>query len=90
MSKEEDLHCPKSTGWIPTGTVAVTLFVAVSIIETVLLNEFAIYAFVPSGVTATASGHFSTGTVAVTLFVDVSITKKFPYSSGLFILFLYP
>ena len=40
-------------GVSPTGTVAVTLFVVVSITETLFLPELVTYTFVPSGVTAT-------------------------------------
>ena len=39
------INWPKATGVAPTGIVAVTLFVAVSITETVLLNSFVIYAY---------------------------------------------
>jgi hypothetical protein len=55
--------------------VVVTLFVAASITETVLLPLFAAYTFFPSGLTATPQGPFPTFTVAVTLFVAVLITE---------------
>ncbi len=67
-------------GCSPTGTVVITVFVAVSITETVPIKEtllpnwFATYTFFPSGVTATPLGDSPTGTVAVTIFVAVSIT----------------
>lgn len=50
---------------LPTFIVPVTWFVAVSIIETVLLPEFAMYTLVPSGVTATPAGNCPTFKVAV-------------------------
>jgi hypothetical protein len=59
---------------LPTGTEAVTVFVAVSITETLLSYLLLTYTFAPSGVTATPSGTFPTSTVAVTVFVAVSIT----------------
>jgi len=62
-------------GAFPTGTVAVTVLVVVSITEVVLLSKFATYTFVPSGVTATPKGLPSIGTVAVTVSFAVSITE---------------
>jgi hypothetical protein len=61
------------TGLFPTGTVAVTVLVPVSIKETSLLHKFVTYTFFPSGVTATSRGKWgdSKFTVAVTLFVEV-------------------
>src|SRR5262249_25544097 len=63
------------TGLIPTGTVATTVLVAVSITDTVKENSFATYAWVPSGVMATPRGNLPTGTVATTVLVAVSITN---------------
>jgi hypothetical protein len=48
---EAESTIPK--GLFPTFTVAVTLFVAISIIETLLLPKFATYTLVPVGLTAT-------------------------------------
>ncbi len=54
---EGAINWPKATGLKPAFSVAITLFVAVSIMEMVfprfsLLPQFATYTFVPSGVTA--------------------------------------
>jgi hypothetical protein len=62
-------------GVIPTGTMAVTMFVVVSITEILLLRLFGTYAFFPSGLMAMSQGLSPTGTVAVTLFVAASITE---------------
>jgi hypothetical protein len=59
----------------PKDILAVTLFVAVSIAETLLLFWFATYTFAPLGVTATPKGCDPTGTVAVTFFVAMSIIE---------------
>lgn len=64
-------------GPFPTFTVAVTLFVVVSITEIVLLLEFVTYTFVPAGFTATPGPYRFPCTVAVIVFVAVSITTKF-------------
>jgi len=55
--------------------VAVTVLVAVSITETVLLYTFVTYTFFPSGVIATPFAPLCTGIVAVTVFVAASITE---------------
>src|SRR5665647_97585 len=62
-------------GWFPTLTVAVTLFVPVSITDTLLLLAFVTYTFVPLELTAIPSGPSPTFTVAVTFFVVVLITE---------------
>ncbi len=62
-------------GYLPTGTVAVTLLVAVSITETLLLSQLVTYTFVPSGLTAIPEELSPTFNVAVTLFVAMSITE---------------
>ena len=67
-------------GMLPTFTEAVTVFVAVSIIETLPLPKFVTYTFVPSGETTTPRGKFPTSTVAVTALVAVSITETVPIS----------
>src|SRR5664280_250704 len=75
------INCPKETGLFPTFTVDVTVSVAVSITETVLLPGLATYTLVPSGLTATPVGPLPTLTVAVTVFVVVSTTETvLPYS----------
>jgi hypothetical protein len=56
--------------------VAVTVFVAVSITETLLLSELVTYTF--PCVIATPFGSIPTVTVAVTRFVAVSITDTVP------------
>jgi hypothetical protein len=56
------INCPNALGQLPTGTVAVTLSLAVSITETVSLSRFATYTAVPV-------------TLSVTLFVAVSIIE---------------
>ena len=56
------------TGNIPTLTLAIILFVEVSITETVILGAFATYTFVPSGLTATPRRVGPIGTVSVTVF----------------------
>src|SRR5450759_3255335 len=69
------INCPKAEGTFPTFAVSVTVFVAVSIIDTVSLFQFATYTLFPSGVTETPRGFPSTFTVASTLLVAVSITE---------------
>jgi hypothetical protein len=59
----------------PTDILALTVFMSVSITDTVLLYKFVTYVLFPSGVTATSSGDSPTDTLAITLFVDVSITE---------------
>src|SRR5271157_1596571 len=59
----------------PAGAVAVTVFVAVSITETVLSFPFVTYTFLPSGANATPQGADPTGTVAFIVFVEVSNTE---------------
>src|SRR5437588_113925 len=61
----------------PTGTVALTVFVAASITATVLLSSFATYTRDPSGAAATATGPrpvIPKSTLAATVFVAVSMT----------------
>jgi len=53
--------------------VATTLFVCVSIAETLSLPALATYAVAPSGAMAMASGAVPTGIVATTLSVAVSM-----------------
>src|SRR5580704_15811831 len=62
------------SGATPTGTVATTVLVAVSITRTLSSLLSATYASVPSGVTATPSGPLPVATVRMTAFVAVSIT----------------
>ena len=52
----------------------VTVLVAVSITDTVLVRSWRRRAWVPSGLTATPTGLVPTGMVAVTVLVAVSIT----------------
>src|ERR1700730_13736025 len=52
--------------WSPAGTVAMTVFVAVSMTETELPSSLATYAREPLGVIATPQGADPTGMVAVT------------------------
>jgi hypothetical protein len=54
--------------------VALTVFVAVSITDTVFDPRLVMYTFLPSGGTATPPGLRPTGIVALTVFVAVSIT----------------
>ncbi|MPM86502.1 hypothetical protein SDC9_133591 [bioreactor metagenome] len=68
-------------------TVAITVFVDVSITETVLSPVFATYTFVPSVLTATPWGLTPARTVAITVFMDVSITETVP--SPLFVTYAY-
>ena len=63
-----------SVGPLPTGTVAITALVAVSITDTVLLRSLVTYTRVPPGVMASATGTSPTGTVAITVLVVGSIT----------------
>ncbi len=51
-TKGGTMNCPKAADF-PASTVAVTVLVAVSITETLLLSRLATYALVPSGVNAT-------------------------------------
>jgi len=62
-------------GLPPTGIVAVTDAVAVSITEIVLLAELGTYSTAPSGLSVGASGLAPTGMVAVTAPVAVSSTE---------------
>jgi len=62
-------------GCVPTGTVAMTVLVAVSITDTVPAPKSVTYARVPPGLTATREGWLSTGMVAMTVLVAVSITE---------------
>jgi hypothetical protein len=55
--------------------VAVTLFVAVLITDTVFEFKFATYANAPFGVMATPTGKPPTGIVATTLLLVVEITE---------------
>src|SRR5215813_8677116 len=72
---------PRGLVSLPTGTVATTVLVAVSITDTVPKKQqgilFVTYAWVPSGVMATPKGS-RTGTVATTVLVAVSITDTPP------------
>ena len=58
------INWPKAAGEIPTGTVAATVLVFVSITDTLLSFWFATYTFLPSGVTAIPKGLFPTFTLA--------------------------
>jgi hypothetical protein len=60
-------------GCYPTVKVAITLFVVVSITDTVPPRRFATYTFVPSGVIAIPHGELNPVIVAVIVFVAVSI-----------------
>jgi hypothetical protein len=66
-----------ATGPLPTGTVVTTVFVAVSIAETLLEFKFVTYAKAPFGVIARLHGPApnARGTVAVTVLVTVLITE---------------
>lgn len=55
--------------------MSITLFVAVSITETIPSQEFVTYAFFPLGVTATPSGQGPTFTLLITVPVATSITE---------------
>ena len=59
---------------VVNGMVAVTVFVDVWMMESVLSKVFATYASVPSGVIATDCGAFPTGMVATTVLLAVLIT----------------
>src|SRR5262245_10962517 len=68
---------------LPTGTVATTVLVAVSITDTlagrlVCLALFTTDAWDPSGVMATPNGSQSTRTLATTVLVAVAITVTTP------------
>ena len=58
----------------PTGTVAVTVLLAVVITDTLPVKLLATYTLVPSGVTDIPSGVVPTGIVAVTVLEAVVIT----------------
>src|SRR5205823_5704021 len=68
-------------GAVPTCTVAITVFVAVLITDTVLSHLFATYTRDPSGVTATPMGRLPTATVSHTVFVEMSRTDTSLLSS---------
>jgi hypothetical protein len=50
------INTPKATGWLPTGIVVITVFVAASITDTVLAFRLAAYALLLSRLTATPTG----------------------------------
>jgi hypothetical protein len=58
---------PIAIGPLPTGTVATTVLVEVSITETLLLSKFATYTRVPSGFTVMPSGSLPTVIVSTTV-----------------------
>ena len=60
---------------LPRSIVAVTVFVAVSMTDTVLEPEFVTYTILPLGGTATPTGWLNPGMVVVTLFFSVLITE---------------
>lgn len=62
-------------GRMPTGMVALTVFVAVSITEILLLNSFATYAKAPFGETVIPCGALPTGMVSMTVLVPALITE---------------
>src|SRR5262249_15170675 len=73
------------SGKCPTGTVATTVLVAVSITDTVpspTMTGVVTYAWVPSGVMATPSRNPPTGPVAATVWVAVSITETLLKTPG--------
>ena len=61
-------------GPVPTGIVAITVFVAVLITDTLLVARLATYTLDPSGVMDIPLGPVPTGIVAVTRLVVVLIT----------------
>src|SRR5688572_24868385 len=69
------MNWPKARGKFATGTVSSTVFVTVSITETVWLSKFGTYTREPSGVTATPDGFRPTATVVTTIFETVSMTE---------------
>ena len=68
------MKTPKVTGLEPTGIVAVTVFVAVAMADTVLLRVLTTKTLLPSGVMATPEASIPTGTAAITVFVEASMT----------------
>lgn len=62
-------------GRMPTGMVALTVFVAVLITEILLLNSFATYAKAPFGETVIPCGAMPTGMVSITVLVAALITE---------------
>ena len=68
------MNVPNAEGLAPTVTVAVTVFVDVSIVDTVPSPEFATTTVDPSGVTDTPMGATPTATVAITESDAASIT----------------
>jgi hypothetical protein len=75
---------PKGTLELPTGIVATTVLLEVSITETKPLSS-ATYARVPAEFTATPTGPRKTGIIATSVLVEVSMTETLP----LFVLAMY-
>src|SRR5256885_5265455 len=72
------------TGAPPTVTVAVTLFVAVSITESVPSVVFGTYKVLPSGLIAARTAPFPTVIVATIVFVAVLMVETVPGFRWLF------
>src|SRR5262245_57392893 len=65
-------------GWCPTGSVALTVWVAVLMAETVSEYPFCTKAFVPSRVITTLWQSLPVGMVAITVNLVVSMTETVP------------
>jgi hypothetical protein len=63
------------TGRTPTGTVALTALVLVSMTETDFDSALGTYAVTPSGLISTSTGSAPTPIVAVTVLLAVLITE---------------
>src|SRR5690348_8593847 len=61
-------------GEFPTGTVLITASLPVSITDTFALPWFTAYSFLPSAVSASATGVVPTGTIVINAFCVASIT----------------